>query len=239
VSDDDNEDPEILLNSEEYHEYRKHVGRLGWLSVETRPDLKFVVMKLQHRTASPTQNEMTAIQLVYRYLRATQNYAITLRGIKDQEFFAYADASHGDWPERKSTEGAVWFFGGAPIAWTSRKQTINTPSSTAAEWCALDKPARDAQWLKKIAKSLELEQADDPIVILTDNINTQLLMAKRSCKDSTRWLDMKWFLIRDVVHQGKVDLPRVDTRKNVADGFTKALDKEEFLQFTNMLCLRS
>ncbi|KAJ5865903.1 hypothetical protein N7534_000456 [Penicillium rubens] len=49
-----------------------------------------------------------------------------------------------------------------------------------------DRPARDAQWLIKIATALNLLGAGELIVILTDNINTQLLMGKRSCKNSTR-----------------------------------------------------
>jgi hypothetical protein len=105
-----------------------------------------VKITIQHRSASPTVNDMQAVRQVYRYLKATRELCITLGKIQDTTFFAYADASHGDWPDAKSTEGAIWFFGGAPIRWYARKQTIMAPSSTAAEWCALDRPARDAQF---------------------------------------------------------------------------------------------
>ena len=44
--DTDNEDPEILLYNDQYTEYRSLVSRLNWLTVETRPDLKFTVIKL-------------------------------------------------------------------------------------------------------------------------------------------------------------------------------------------------
>ncbi|OQE65453.1 hypothetical protein PENNAL_c0208G09362 [Penicillium nalgiovense] len=204
-----NEDPEILL-----------LGKLNWLAVETRPDIKFTVMKLQHRTTSPTINDMQAVRAAYRYLKATIELCVTL-GKQDA----------------KSTEGAVWFFGGAPILWYSKKQSIMTPSSTAAEWCALDRPARDAQWFAKIAKALSLPGAEHPIVILTDNINTQLLMAKKACKNSTRWLDMKWFFVKDAIFQNKIDLRRIDTKNNVADGFTKPLDSEAHEKFIQMLGL--
>lgn len=235
--DTDNEDPEILLYDDQHTQYRSLVGRLNWLAVETRPDLKFTVMKLQHRTASPTTNDMEAVYAVYKYLKGTTELCITLGTVSDTSFFAYADASHGDWHDSKSTEGAIWFFGGAPIQWYSRKQSIMTPSSTAAEWCALDRPARDAQWFLKISTALNLPGTGEPIVILTDNINTQLLMAKRSCKNSTRWLDMKWFFIKDAIFRDKIDLRRVDTKNNVADGFTKPLDKEAHEKFIQMLGL--
>ncbi|KAJ9480754.1 hypothetical protein VN97_g12776 [Penicillium thymicola] len=235
--DDDNEYPETLLNQEKHTFYRSLVGRLNWLAVETRPDIKFSVMKLQHRSTSPTTNDLQAVRAVYRYLSDTTNLCVTLGKVDDTSFFAYADASHGDWHDSKSTEGAVWFFGGAPTIWYSKKQSIMTPSSTAAEWCALDRPARDAQWISKIAKALNLPTAGNPIVILTDNINTQSLMGKKSCKNSTRWLDMKWFFVKDAIFQGKTDLRRVETKSNVADGFTKALDKEAHTRFIQMLGL--
>ncbi|KAJ9481045.1 hypothetical protein VN97_g12463 [Penicillium thymicola] len=235
--DDDNEDPETLLNQEEHTFFRSLVGRLNWLAVETRPDIRFSVMKLQHRSASPTTNDLQAVRAVYRYLSGTTNLGITLGKVDDTSFFAYADASHGDWHDSKSTEGAVWFFGGAPIIWYSKKQSIMTPSSTATEWCALDRPARDAQWISKIAKALNLPDAGNPIVVLTDNINTQLLMGKKSCKNSTRWLDMKWFFVKDAIFQKKIDLRRVETKSNVADGFTKALDKEAHAKFIQILGL--
>jgi hypothetical protein len=48
-----NEDSEIFLPEDDHTWYRSLIGRLNWLAVETRPDIKFAVMKLQHRTASP------------------------------------------------------------------------------------------------------------------------------------------------------------------------------------------
>ncbi|KUM55543.1 hypothetical protein ACN42_g11716 [Penicillium freii] len=102
---------------------------------------------------------------------------------------------------------------------------------------ALDKLARDAQWFLKIANTLDLPSTGDPIVILTDNINTQLLIAKKSCKNSTRWLDIKWFFVKDAIFRNKIDLRRVDTKNNVANGFTKPLDKEAHKKFIQMLGL--
>lgn len=57
VWDDDNKDPETLLYGKDQTKYRALVGRLNWLAVETRPDIKLADMKLQHRGASPTESE--------------------------------------------------------------------------------------------------------------------------------------------------------------------------------------
>lgn len=57
VWDDDNEDPETLLYGKDQTKYCALVDRLNWLALETRPDIKFADMKLQHRGASPTESE--------------------------------------------------------------------------------------------------------------------------------------------------------------------------------------
>jgi hypothetical protein len=41
-------------------------------------------------------------------------------------------------------------------------------------------------------------------------------MGKRSCKNSTRWLDMRWFFVKDAIFREKINLLRVDTMHNVA-----------------------
>jgi DNA-directed RNA polymerase subunit L len=54
----DNDDPETRLHDEDHTLYRSLIRRLNWLTIETRPDIKFAVMKLQHRSTAPTTNDM-------------------------------------------------------------------------------------------------------------------------------------------------------------------------------------
>jgi hypothetical protein len=48
---------------------------------------------------------------------------------------------------------------------------------------------------------------------------------------------MRWFFVKDAIFREKINLLRVDTMHNVADGFTKALDKEAHDRFVHMLGL--
>lgn len=139
-----------------------------------------------------TINEMQAVLAVYRYLKSTTELCITLGKIQDTSFLAYADPSHGDWHDSKSTEGAVWFFGGAPILWCSRKQSIMTPSSTAAEWCALDRPARDAQWFSKIATALNLPGAGESGYGATDSTGLVQMRRGRALRSHFVTLLLGW-----------------------------------------------
>jgi len=105
---------------------------------------------------------------------------------------------------------------------------------TTAEWFALDQVSCNAMWLSKLARALGLPKPE-PMTIFTDNINTQLLLSKKASKNSTRWLDMRYFFVKDAAAKGLIQLERVHTKNNAADGFTKALGTEAFPAFTQML----
>ncbi|KAI1833656.1 hypothetical protein DTO006G1_5024 [Penicillium roqueforti] len=229
------EDIEIdLLDDDSFEHYQTVVGMLNWLAVKTRPDIRFSVTRLQHRLATPTFSDLEAMRHVVKYLRRNPEIGLTFGKSDELQFKAYTDASHADWPDSKSTEGTVWFFAGVPITWTTKKQTITANSTTIAEWCALDQPTRDAMWLSKVADSLSLPR-HDPTIIYTDNINSQLLLTKKGGKSATRWLALRYFFVKDAVAQGHVNILRVDTKQNTADGFTKALSKEQFKNFLGLL----
>lgn len=71
---------------------------------------------------TPTTVDAKALKVVYRHLRDTITYGITLvpdhtKGIED-----YVDAAHADHEDGKSTEGYVIFYAGGPITWSSNKQ---------------------------------------------------------------------------------------------------------------------
>ncbi|QQK47688.1 putative transposable element [Penicillium digitatum] len=223
-----------VLDDDSFDQYQSVVGMLNWLAVKTRPDIRFAVTRLQHRLANPTFEDLHAMQHVVKYLRHMPDVGITLGRTPELRFYAHVDASHADWEDSKSTEGSIWYFAGSPVIWTTKKQTITANSTTVAEWCALDQPTRDAMWLGKIARSFMLPE-QRPIEIHTDNINSQLLLTKKGGKSANRWLDLRWFFVKDAVAQGHVDIRRVDTKKNAADGFTKALAKEQFETFVGLI----
>ncbi|KOS44731.1 hypothetical protein ACN38_g4302 [Penicillium nordicum] len=74
------------------------------------------------------------MQHVVKYIRGSDQGLIFGR-TDELQFLAFADASHADWQDSKSTEGVVWFFAGSPIAWSTKKYTITANSTTVAEWC--------------------------------------------------------------------------------------------------------
>lgn len=118
--------------------------------------------------------------------------------------------------------------------WSTKKQTITANLMTVAKWYTLDQPSCNVMWLNKIARSFMLPE-QCPIEIYTDNINLQLLLSKKGGKSANRQLNLRYFFIKDTVAQGHVEIHRVNTKRNTADGFTKALAKDQFKIFTKLI----
>ena len=72
------------------------VGILNWLTVKTRPDIRFSVTRLQYRLATPTFLDLKAIRHVVKYLRYNPEIGLTFGKSNELQFKAYIDASHAD-----------------------------------------------------------------------------------------------------------------------------------------------
>jgi hypothetical protein len=55
-----------------------------------------------------------------RYLSGTRDYGLVLSGTGESTLIAYLDADWGDDVDRKSTSGALHYFGEDRVHWTSK-----------------------------------------------------------------------------------------------------------------------
>lgn len=232
----DSKDSDIL-DEEQKGEYLSMMGKLNWLSTKTRPDITYALSRLQRKTATPSKSDYKAAQDVLRYLRHNP-YNIVLGADRTQTKLAvYCDAAHQDHPDGKSTEAYVIKFGGAPILWGSKKQSLVAPSSTMAELIALDRAVKEALWVKKLLLQLRwpLDPAD-PIDIYTDSANAIKLTTKQGgYSTTTKWLDNRYFFVRDMVQRNEVKLIHINGDGNPADGLTKPLERIKFTEFRHLL----
>ena len=70
---------------------------------------------------APTTADAKALKGVYRYLRDTTPYGITLAADHTKGIEIYVDAAHADHEDGKSIEEWVIFYAGGPITWSSNK----------------------------------------------------------------------------------------------------------------------
>ena len=215
--------------------FQSITGSLNWLAIKTRPDIQLATSKLQRQTCAPSVADLQTSKALLRYLKSHSNYGITLSKDPARGIELYTDAAHQDNPDGKSTEAHILMFHGAPIAWSSKKQSIMAPSSTIAEFCAYDTAIKQGIWIRKLLAAFELHDGVSPIPLYTDSANGIIIAKSKTINNSVRWLDNRFFFIRDIYTNGDMNLEKIDGHANPADGLTKALHKDKFEAFQRLI----
>jgi hypothetical protein len=102
--------------------YMKLIGELIYLSINTRPDVSYVVNMLAQYNANPEARHFAAAKRVLRYLSGTVDLKLHYGGDRANDtLHAYADASWANGTGRRSITGYVWFYAGGLISHVSKK----------------------------------------------------------------------------------------------------------------------
>ena len=227
-------DSKLDTTTSDIEEYLHTVGQFNWLTTKTRPDIAYAVSRLQRKSAKPNITDMKACKSLLRYLKGQKYLGIAL-GVKPHEGLAvYVDSSHADNDDGKSTESYLTTFAGAPISWASKKQTFVATSSTIAEFCALTAAVKEAIWLKKLTVALKLERPG-PVIVYCDSSNALDIVSKPGYSSTTKWVDNRYFFVRDAVNNGLVEFKWIDGKINPADGLTKPLDSIKHANFRSLM----
>lgn len=112
-------------------------GSLLFLSMQTQPDIRYVVYLLARYTFAPTQQPWTGLKGMLRYPRGTSSFALWIGSESDFTVVSYSDADWvGDHVDRNSTTVALIQIGGNSVVYKTQKQSFVVLSSTEAEYIA-------------------------------------------------------------------------------------------------------
>ena len=218
--------------------YREAVGSLIYLTTCTRPDLSFVVSRLSHYLAEPTEEQWVTVKHVLRYLKGTADKGLTFRrstehlGIK-----AYSDA---DWAadtiDRRSTTGYCVSLSenSALVSWKAKKQPTVALSTCEAEYMALASTVQECLYLEQLLENMDGYQYTQT-VIHEDNQGTIALARNPVNRKRCKHIDIRYHFIRSTVNEGKVNLMYCATDEMVADVMTKPVSKFKLGKFAGLL----
>ena len=119
---------------------------------------------------------------------------------------------------------------GCPIN-MSRKQRINTRSSTEAELVGVNDNMTMVLWVKLFLEAQGLEVHDN--IIYQDNKSTMLLEknGRQSSGKKTRHFEIRYYFIHDHIKRGNVRVEYCPTDWMVGDFHTKPLQGSAFRRF--------
>lgn len=216
--------------------YRAIVGSLQYLAQTTRPDLSHAVGVAARHCADPGLADWHALKEILHYLAGTVDYGIRYYRDGPSVIVGWSDSDWaGDKSDRKSTSGYCFMFAGGAISWKSKKQTVVARSTAEAEIVALDLATREALWFRKLAADLDLSESGKTITIHEDNEAAIAISAKHRRTPRTKHIDIQYFALCDDVSEKRIKVAPVATKDNVADAFTKALERNNFIKFREMM----
>ena len=203
--------------------YQRAIGSLMYAATSTRPDIAFAVAILSQFMRNPGHTHWEAVKDVIRYLKGTADFQLTL-GTSDTGLEAYVDADWASQPHRRSISGYTVYLHGSPIAWSARKQSLVTLSTTEAEYIALTAVAREVLHLQVLLEEI-YGPVSSPIPIYCDNQGAIALASKTRFHARTKHIDIRYHFVRHLIRTRILDLSYCPTEENVADIFTKALSR--------------
>ncbi|EKD11952.1 hypothetical protein MBM_09882 [Drepanopeziza brunnea f. sp. 'multigermtubi' MB_m1] len=217
--------------------FQQVIGCLLLLTLATRPDICYAVIKLARFASNPSESHIIGLKNILRYLKGSIKLGLIYQRSLNKFVSGYCDADYaGDIGTAKSTSGFNFYISSSLFSWKSKLQSIIAQSTTEAEYMAINSAAKEAVYIKQLLTELGYYM-QDKFSLYTDN-NGALLLAKNLVfHERTKHIAVKYHYIRDLINKGIIDLVYIRTLNQKADGFTKALDKLKFNEFVKQLQL--
>jgi hypothetical protein len=139
--------------------------------------------------------------------------------------------SDSDWANcldtRRSVGGYVCSLSSGAISWAVRKQKVVAASSCEAEYIAAFETAKECIWLCTFLDTIGYCQTS-PTTISCDNTATKTLPEDPLLHSRIKHIDIKYHFLRERIQSADLHLNYINTKHNVTDMFTKALDVKQF-----------
>jgi len=206
-----------------------------WGQLATQPDLSFAVSLLSRFQAAPGIDHWKALMHVVGYIKNTLDYGLTYRRDADLTPTAFVDADYGGCRDtRRSTSGYVFLMAGAPVTWSSKRQSTVALSTVEAEYVAMSRCAQQMVWMQAWLGEVGIDYST-PGVIEGDNQGAIALTKNTKDHGKVKHIDIRHHYIRELVESGAVVVEQVPSADNTADLFTKPLSHDNHHRLLQML----
>nr|GEV80361.1 retrovirus-related Pol polyprotein from transposon TNT 1-94 [Tanacetum cinerariifolium] len=166
------------------------------------PDLNGKSVNDTQYRANPKESYIIAVERIFRYLKGTPSL------------------------DRKSTLGACQLLGGKLVCWSAKKQQYVAMSSAEAEYLVVAGCCANILWMKSQLTNYDIIYEKVPI--FCDNTSAIAISNNPVLHSRTKHIDTRYHLIRNHILKGDIELHFIPTQYQLADIFTKPLDKPTF-----------
>ena len=200
-----------------------------------RPDLHTAIAALCTRVKAPTTSDWKHLVRLLKFCNGTRGDKLILSADNLHVIKWYVDAAFAVHPDFKSHTGGVMTFGNGTVQSISRKQRLNTRSSTESELVGADDASVLILWTKLF---MEAQGYDVEKNILNQDNKSSIKLennGKRSSGQCTRAFNIRYFFLTDQVEKGNLSIEYCPTDEMIGDYMTKPLQGKLFKKFRDAI----
>jgi hypothetical protein len=234
------EDESELLNETQITELQKKLGKLQWYC-NICYEIVTIVSKIASAQSRPTAKVLKDVNHVIAYLAGHRNTALFFHP-SDMQLSTESDASFASESKSKSRIGGVFLIGGygpegqpinSPLGVFSKIADCHPDSAAEAEYVACHDVVK-----KGVTLRMTLEDFGFPQVGASENrcdndcavkMTNGLVMDRK-----TKHIDRRYHWVRHELKKGTFTIKWYKGSSNLADFFTKLLNKENHRRFTDL-----
>ena len=215
--------------------FHSTVAKGLFLAKRARPDIQQTIALLCTRVRDPNESDWNKLIRMMKYLNGSKDKVLTLEAENLTVIQWLIDVSFWLHPDFKSHTGAVMTMEKGAIQSVSRKQKLNTRSSTESELVGVDDVSTMVLWTKLFleAQGYQVEKN----IVYQDNKSAILLETngRKSAGKRSRALNVRYFFVTDQVEKGNLQVEYCPTNEMLGDFFTKPLQGTKFLKFRGQI----
>jgi hypothetical protein len=224
-----------LLSTKRAEEFHSIVAKVLFATKRARPDTGCSISHLTSRVRESNKDDWKKLAHLMKYIRGTIDLPLILKADGTGMLKWYVDASHGVHERMRGHTGAGLTMGtGFPLT-TSKKQKLNTMSSTETEVIGVSEVMPGVMWTKYFLDAQDYGVTNS--VVFQDNETAILLETngKLSSGRRTRHIHMRYFFITDRVAKGELSVEWCPTEDMTGDFLTKPLQGAMFKRFRDLI----
>ena len=220
------------LKADAFHTF---VAKSLFLTKRARPDILPTVAFLCTRVKESTYQDWTKLTRLMDFLKTTKNDCLTLKADNSHHVIWSIDAAFAVHPDMKSHSGAIMTLGKGAIQSMSKKQKLNTRSSTESELIAVDDGMSQVLWTKHFLEAQGYKINNH--IIHQDNESAIKLERNgpKSIGKRSRHINIRYFFITDQIEKGNVEVRYCPTDDMEGDYMTKPLQGAKFHKFRKFI----
>ena len=143
------------------------------------------------------------------------------------DLVGFADADFAGYQvDRKSTSGMAHFLGSSLISWGTKKQNSVAFSTAEAEYVAAAACCSQLLWIRQHLEDFGIHIKAIPL--MCDNTSVVSMGKNQVHHKRTKHICVRHHFLRYNVEKGNIVLIYCPTAEQIADIFTKALNKDQF-----------